>query len=471
MAAVRQILYLILTIALWGVLKFYTAKPSEISRFDIIAPQDLEFSINIASKEVFFSYKKGEVIVRKGEVISPPQQKALEKLGIWKTNTIKTISIQAIFLILTGIGCILTQRSWPYLIATLITFDLIYQLAWQIPPPIFFPFIALLKTEKNLWAPGIISSYAWLQLTTFSIQAEVSIWLLILFFLIEKLSEVVAITLATIVVIPLISVFGIASAQNTISIILTSWATAELFKNTVGKLLYKSTTEIYSSFAKIDHPLLQAFSQKAPGSWQHSINVAFLAERVAHVVGADPVICRVGALYHDIGKMKRPIFFIENQPPDSENPTEKLSPSMAAKVIISHVKDGIIISREHALPSKIIDIIREHHGTTLLSEFYKRAKEQNPSIDEQEFRYPGPIPQSKESAIVMICDSVEAAIKSQEDTLSREDLPDLISRVINAKKNTNQLLDCGLSTSELKIIERELISLTAGMIQKRKKVG
>jgi putative nucleotidyltransferase with HDIG domain len=157
--------------------------------------------------------------------------------------------------------------------------------------------------------------------------------------------------------------------------------------------------------------LLKEFSNKAPGTFHHSLNVANLAESSANEIGANAMLVRVGALYHDIGKMKNPTYFSENQS-TGINPHDELSPQESSKVIIDHVIDGIEIAKKNNLPDRVIDFIRTHHGTSLVYYFYSKEKELDEDLDKEVFRYPGPRPFSKETAILMMCDSVEAASKS-----------------------------------------------------------
>ena len=161
---------------------------------------------------------------------------------------------------------------------------------------------------------------------------------------------------------------------------------------------------------------------EAPGTYHHSIMVANLAEVAAEEVGANPMLVRVGAYYHDIGKIKRPFFFGENQL-GGVNPHDKISPALSTTIIISHVKDGLELAKEYDVPTIVTDMIAQHHGTTLVKYFYYTLKNnsENPDlIKEDDFRYPGPKPQTKEAAIIMMADSVEAAVRSiQEPTLDK----------------------------------------------------
>ncbi|MBX6395283.1 MAG: HDIG domain-containing protein, partial [Alicyclobacillaceae bacterium] len=162
-----------------------------------------------------------------------------------------------------------------------------------------------------------------------------------------------------------------------------------------------------------NHPLLRKLLLEAPGTYHHSLIVGNLAEAAAEAVGADPLLCRVGAYYHDVGKTKRPAFFVENQM-TKENPHDKIAPSLSHLIITSHVRDGLELQEQYRLPSSIRDICAQHHGTTVLWYFYNKALEQDKSgtVSIDSYRYPGPKPQSKEAAIVMLCDAVEAAVRA-----------------------------------------------------------
>jgi len=201
----------------------------------------------------------------------------------------------------------------------------------------------------------------------------------------------------------------------------------------------------------VNQPLLKELSNKAPGSFWHSIQVASLAEKVATAVKADPLLAKVGALYHDVGKINQPLYFIENQNTEF-NPHDELAPKESTDIIINHVRRGIELAKKHKLPSLIVDFIRTHHGTTRTEYFYKKYIEANPNenVDEKEFRYPGPLPYSRETAIVMLADSIEAASMSLENP-TLETIDELVDNIIQYKINEKQLENCDLSFKDLRI--------------------
>jgi len=215
----------------------------------------------------------------------------------------------------------------------------------------------------------------------------------------------------------------------------------------------------------VAHPLLQELVRRAPGTYNHSINVASIGEAAADAIGARGLLVRVGAYFHDVGKMLKPTYFIENQ--GQENRHESLVPAMSTLIIIAHVKEGVELARQYNLPQPIVDIIAEHHGTTLVEFFYRRAEELSQTdpngteIDEQNFRYPGPKPSSKESAVMMLADAVESASRAlTEPTPAR--IAGLVHDLVMKRLLDGQFEECGLTLEELETIERSLVkSLTA----------
>ena len=198
-----------------------------------------------------------------------------------------------------------------------------------------------------------------------------------------------------------------------------------------------------------NQPLLKKLLIEAPGTYQHSIIVGNLSESAADAIGANSLLVRAGAFYHDIGKTKRPYFFKENQlTPD--NPHDKLNPTLSANIITDHVRDGIELAKKHKLPSEIRDFIAQHHGDTLVAYFYHKAKtgENGENIEEKDFRYDGPKPQSRETAIVMMADSVEAAVRSLSSP-SKESVEELIEKIIQGKLKDGQLDECNITFREL----------------------
>lgn len=200
--------------------------------------------------------------------------------------------------------------------------------------------------------------------------------------------------------------------------------------------------------------LLKELSNKAPGTFNHSLQVANLAEAAANEVGANAMLVRVGALYHDIGKMNHPTYFSENQI-TSVNPHHELDPIDSAKIILDHVTDGIAIAKSYNLPDRLIDFIRVHHGTTQVYYFYKKAQELNPNVSAAMFTYPGPLPFSKETAILMMADAVEAASKSLKNPTYLE-IDAFVEKIITSQIEANQYVNANITFKDIAAIKKVL---------------
>jgi putative nucleotidyltransferase with HDIG domain len=214
----------------------------------------------------------------------------------------------------------------------------------------------------------------------------------------------------------------------------------------------------------VNNPLLKELSLKAPGTFQHSLQVANIAEAAADTIKADSLLLRVSALYHDIGKMNEPEIFIENQ--GSHDPHALLSAEESAKKIISHVTIGVAMGRKNRLPKAVVDMISTHHGTTRVEYFYKRAKSEDPSLNDMGFRYPGPKPRTREEAILMLADSIEAACKSLKNP-TEKDVNEMVDTIIAGKEGSNQLSESDLSYYEMNLIKNSFKKILKGIYHVR----
>jgi putative nucleotidyltransferase with HDIG domain len=221
--------------------------------------------------------------------------------------------------------------------------------------------------------------------------------------------------------------------------------------------------------ADFNQPLLKKLATLAPGTFHHSVVMGNLAENAAEAIGANGVLARVGCYYHDIGKMNKPEYFVENQL-EKVNKHENLNPAISAKVIIAHVKDGIELAKKYKLPQEIIDFIPMHHGTTLVSYFYSKAKERadedKEQISDYIYRYPGPKPQTKETGIVMIADTVEASIRTIED-LTPGKMEDKIDEIIKKRFAEGELDECELTLKDLTNIKKAFLKILIGIHHQR----
>ena len=244
------------------------------------------------------------------------------------------------------------------------------------------------------------------------------------------------------------------------------------------------TTDIsWLELSDLNHRLLRQMQLEAPGTFHHSLVVAALAEAAAEKIGANAPMCRVCAYFHDVGKLKKPGYFIENQHDGGENPHDTLTPTMSALIIIAHVKDGVDLAVKHKLNPRIIDVIQEHHGDSLVIYFYRRAQEQKklelekvdrglenpedlPMVDEKNFRYPGPRPSTRESGIIALADSVESASR----TLGRPSptrIRSLVDDLVRAKIHDGQLDECPLTLQEIAIVKESFATTLRSMLHSR----
>lgn len=219
------------------------------------------------------------------------------------------------------------------------------------------------------------------------------------------------------------------------------------------------------SLSNPNQPLLRKLLVETPGTYHHSIMVANLSETACEAIGANGLLARVGAYYHDIGKTVKPHYFIENQL-SITNPHDLLEPRESAEIIINHPYDGADMLRKQRIPKEIVDIAMQHHGTTLLKFFYFKEKEHDPNVKEIDFRYPGPKPQTKEAAIICICDSVEAAVRSLKEP-TEEKIDEIVSSIINDRLMDGQLDECPLTLKELKSIRLAICETLKGIFHSR----
>lgn len=249
---------------------------------------------------------------------------------------------------------------------------------------------------------------------------------------------------------------GIAAS---IVVMFSSW----IFEKAFGVLTNFSLLEL----ADTNHPLLKRMAIEAPGTYHHSLIVSNLAEAAADAIGANALLTRVGAYYHDIGKMVKPEYFTENQL-SGGNRHDNLEPNMSRLVILNHVKEGIELAKKHKLNQLIIDFIPQHHGTGLIYYFYQRALEgsEGATISEDNFRYPGPKPQSRETASVLLADSVEGATRALDDH-SPAKIDDVVRKIVNNKFIDGQLDESNLTLKDIEIISRTFSRILSAMYHSR----
>jgi len=234
----------------------------------------------------------------------------------------------------------------------------------------------------------------------------------------------------------------------------------------IVNIFHFTTDIVYMELINLNHPLLRKLILKAPGTYSHSVMVATLAEAVAEAIGANALLAKAGGLFHDVGKLKNPQAFIENQT-SGINIHDKLPPEKSAAILRSHVEYGEELGKKYQLPRKVIDIIKQHHGTKLMKFFYHKAKKSGEKVSEKSFRYPGPKPQFKEAGIVMLADTVEAAIRSFKESGKEIDLDKAIHKLIMETIEDGQLSQSGLSLKDIAIAEKVFKRVLSGIYHSR----
>lgn len=450
--------------------------------------------MSLKDKEV--KIYKGDIIVKKGEVIDSDAYEKMEKLNLISRGNkiIKSVGMLLTFVIMASLFYyvlkkysekIVTSKSFYPSIITIIIINLIYTfflkksefLIYLLPVamiPIMltilgnkifaltFTFInMIILSRDDSWflvtvAVAIVAIYKADKLTSRSDIVKLGIFtgmfqglISLSYGLVNQLEF--SFLLAMIVL----------SVMSGILTGMISLALLPYFENAFEILTDIKLLEL-SDFS---HTLLKQLLVTAPGTFHHSIMVGALAESGAEAIGANATFARVASYYHDIGKMKRPEFFIENQK-GGENTHNKLKPSLSALIITSHTKDGYIMGKQAKLPKEILDVILEHHGTTLVQFFYYKALENGEEVLESDFRYSGPKPKTKEGGIILLADTIEAAVRSSEDK-SKEGIENLIRYLIKYKIDDNQLSESELTLGEIEVVIQAFLNTLQGAYHER----
>ncbi len=454
---------------------------------------------------VVVQYEAGEIIVRSGEVVSEAQVEALDKLGLRQRRITwqQVLSTALLIFLFWSTVLLYTYRQYPsfWLDPRAAPVYYIFIIGGLILAKALVPGRSLLAFTYPLGALAITIStvqnrgLSWITIIYMALiigrLADNSLLLtthagLGAFFMVliadkaERLATFLwgAVTLTAVQILVILlfalgnggldinNVLGESLASMVNSVLSASLALVNFYL--LGFLLGITTILQLMDLARPNHPLLQQLVTKAPGTYYHSLIVSNLAEHAAAAIGADAFLTRVGTYYHDIGKIKRPHYFTENQH-GGVNPHDNLDPRISAQIIISHVPDGLDLARQYRLPRRIQDFIAEHHGTTLVSYFYRKAVEAagDPSlVNEEEFRYPGPKPRSKETAILMLADAVEAIARSRQPT-TREDIEDIVHSLILRRLEEGQLDDAPITMRDLKRVEHVFVEMLVGVYHTR----
>jgi putative nucleotidyltransferase with HDIG domain len=444
---------------------------------------------------------RGETILRAGDVATAEDVEALEQIGLlasqWEASTLLRALAFTVVLLATTVGALV--RLAPHVIADahnqaiLVVLSVVWLLAakFMAVPHEWLPYLYPLAAMSMLVACLVHVRVA--VVTTVAVALVVHYMAgynsLLVFYLIvgglaggltlgraERLTYFVWAALAVIVANLLALVayqlpFAGLSNPQVLQLIFVALLNGALSASiallgyfVLGSFFGITTALQLSELSRPTHPLLRQLLLKAPGTYHHTIVVSNMAERAAAAIGADALLARVGAYYHDIGKTVRPYFFAENIA-DESSPHDKLDPLTSAQIIISHVTDGIDLAQKYRLPLRIQDFIREHHGTSVVQFFYSRALrdvEDEESVDKNEFRYPGPDPRSKETAILALADTCEAAVRASR-AATREDLAALVERLIDERVAEGEFNHCNLTLSDLQTVKEVFTQVLQGV--------
>lgn len=459
-----------------------------------------------AVQPVMRSFIAGETVVRRGQVLTERDLEALRELGLaqpelsWRevasaaALTILAISFVAFYLLrdrrilrnLRGIVMMALLFS-IFLLAARMVGQNLGVVPYIFPLAAYSMIVAVLIGVE----PALVSSLPLAVLAAYNVQNDIELtlyYLLGAFFGVLALGNARRITSffwagATIALVgigviavyrltlpneDMLSTFTLmgASLLNGVASISVTIMLQFFLAQFLGTVTPIQLMEI----SRPDHPLLQQILRQAPGTYQHSLQVANLAEQAAELVGADTLLTRVGALYHDAGKALNPAFFIENQMPGTENPHNDLDPVASARIIIQHVQDGVDLARQVHLPGRILDFIREHHGRMTTRYQYVKAVEaaggDESKVEPTLFRYPGPSPQSRETAILMLADGAEARVRAERPK-DEESLRALIRSVVDHRLNSGELNDTELTIHDLHLIVESFTATLRGIYHPR----
>ena len=447
----------------------------------------------------------GEVILRAGDIVDELDVEALEALGLREDelNWQEVLEIAAFLLVITITGWLYLGRTYPQiwdsplqaaLVATLLVlFTALAKVmvAGHVALPYLFPLAGLSMLLASLLhlQVGVTSAVMLALVAGYLSHGSVEIMVYLLVGgLVAPLSTRRVARLNNFLWMGVY--VGLAEAVTVLAFRLPSgnydWlGLATLLSAAVANGAFSSSVTLLALFllgsifrittplrlmelARPTHPLLNQLLLKAPGTYNHTLLISNLAEQAAEAIGADSQLARVGAYYHDIGKTLRPYFYVDNQF-DGANVHERLDPQTSAQIVISHVTDGIELGKKHRLPARVLAFIAEHHGTLLAQYFYNEACEQAGGcehVDESLYRYPGPKPQSRETAIVMLADACEALVRSERPSTA-EEVDALVQRIIRKRIEQGQLDECDLTMRDLEKIRRAFVGVLQGVYHPR----
>jgi putative nucleotidyltransferase with HDIG domain len=436
-------------------------------------------------KKEKFEINKGELIVKKGDVIDKETYEKIKAIYGSRNKLFVFIIISTLFLIWAGLNITRKKPSFSNNIilnmsiiffSVLHSFLINYGFNFSLN---FSPFFSLLLSfiiPKNIvinfatTSSIVLGIYYNLNFSAFVYSLVISIFSVFISNFIKRRFEIVLFS-TILMPIAILTLFSLKQEILNVQEILEILISTTLSFSFCAIVIYiiEKTTRLTTTFnlldiASLEHPLIKMLREKAPGTYNHSINVSILAQEVAEELSANALLCKVGAYFHDIGKIENPQYFIENQ--TGYNPHDELNPIESAKIIISHVENGVKLAKKYGLPNAIINIIKTHHGTTILEPFYKKAILENPDVDKKLFQYPGPNPSTKEEAIIMLADSVEASVRSLKEK-DKESIRRIVRGIINERWENGYLELTDLKRKDLEKIEEVFIKVLESIYHPR----
>lgn len=447
-------------------------------------------------------FNKGETIVDVGEPITQVRKEALSQvgynilrinyLGILGILSLVSIGIFSVMLYLKSFEESLFNRRHLLIVAVMSLFIALLSVALPSYWSVFilpFPFYAIILSIFLNPRSSFFITVTLLTIITLSLQLSALAMSVIILSTIISTISMTAVRYSRRFDLIKVGLYTALTMAVIISCVYYDLGREKLFQDIFAGIIngfcsgvfalgmipiFESTFKVITIFGLAElgdynQPLLKKLHEVAPGTFEHSLRVSNLAESAAEAIGANPVLARVGALYHDVGKIVRPLFFVENQTYSGiENPHEKLTPRSSKMIITSHTKDGVLKAKEYHIPEVIQDFILQHHGDSLASYFYNKAvaEEGAENVKEEQFRYTGPKPNTKETAILMIADAVESASRTLKDH-SQEELDKLINKIIKDRLDDNQLSESPLTLKDIKVIATTLSRVLRSVFHKR----
>lgn len=455
---------------------------------------------NELSKVEEVVYKKGTLLIEKGDPVTEDHYRILSEgdMLIQSGRDRFLISV-ALFALTSVIWIILHFYLYLYdkkILASVKTYAILISLfvfsfvigkffydfsPFMVPIPAFAMMAGIMITPHIVVFFGlalIVFTYIWTSMEAIVVMAYI-ISLMVLALLVRNIKQRSQVVTAGLFTALILMIFAIVQTLlfNTPIDALPLTVIFALGNGIISSVITIGLMPFFEGFFSIltpfkllelsnpNRPLLKRLLVEAPGTYHHSVLVGNLAETAAHDIGANSLLTRVAAFYHDVGKLERPYYYKENQL-GSDNPHDKLPPQISANIIKQHMSVGVEMAKKNKLPDEVVDVMKAHHGTSLIKYFYHQEQQSNPDVDASKFVYPGPKPESKEAVILMLADSVEAAVRTLESP-TKEKLSALIEKIIGQKMAENQLSESDISMHEIERIKKSFLNVLSGIFHER----